>query len=46
MQDSSYLYMVMELCRGGELLEVITYVVAWTLLSVDLAWFDRFLKES
>ena len=24
-QDNSYLYMVMELCRGGELLEVITY---------------------
>ncbi|KAG7380740.1 [Pyruvate dehydrogenase (acetyl-transferring)] kinase 1, mitochondrial [Phytophthora pseudosyringae] len=25
-QDNSYLYMVMELCRGGELLDVITYV--------------------
>lgn len=26
-QDHNYLYMVMELCRGGELLDVITYVV-------------------
>lgn len=25
-QDHNYLYMVMELCRGGELLDVITYV--------------------
>lgn len=26
-QDHNYLYMVMELCRGGELLDVITYVL-------------------
>lgn len=25
-QDNNYLYMVMELCRGGELLDVITWV--------------------
>lgn len=28
-QDNNYLYMVMELCRGGELLDVITCVIQY-----------------
>ncbi|RMX66154.1 hypothetical protein DD238_002683 [Peronospora effusa] len=34
-QDNSYLYMVMELCRGGELLEVITVIIGSIMW-----WFD------
>ncbi|KAG6964843.1 hypothetical protein JG687_00005731 [Phytophthora cactorum] len=33
-QDNSYLYMVMELCRGGELLDVITYVYSSTGITI------------
>lgn len=36
-QDNNYLYMVMELCRGGELLDVITYVIAAT---CNEAWLE------